>query len=125
MTTEALAHMNQDSLTLLHEREDSLEMHDTAVHDLITKLDCAFQPPLPIYGDIHPEVELLPSQVTLLRLRRKRQDAAVARFCFQKAVTKYIMEWRTRMLRRYQALHVARRATHHSTAKGFGTWRIG
>jgi hypothetical protein len=60
--------MTQASLALLHRREDSLELHDTAVHDLMANLDRAFQPlpPRSIYGDIHPDAELLPSQVRTL-----------------------------------------------------------
>jgi len=113
------------SLNLIHQKECSLEAHDSAVHDLIGNLNRAFQPPRAIYGDIEPDAELLPSQVTLLRLRRKRQDAAVARYRYQKAVTRYIVWWRDQLLRRYRAHYGRVRALAHLTCKGYNALRAG
>ena len=100
-------------------------MHDVAVHDLMDNLDRAFQKPRAIYGDIQPDTELLPSQVTLLRLRRKRQDAAVARYCFHKAVTRYILWWRGQLQRKYRSHYWRMQALAYRNDKCFRALRVG
>ena len=125
MTAEEVLHFNQESLALLQEREESLNLHEAAVNEMMTNMDRVFVlPPRSIYGDIQPgkEEEILPSQVTLLRLRRKRQDAAVERYRFHKAVTKYIIQWRARMLRKFQSQHLKKVAFKLYTRKSFMQW---